>query len=712
MEIRHDISGMATVISSALFAVLLPQWCEGTATLNAGHENLLFVAAANGSTVYREQDNLAYDLDFSTSNGGINIVGVSLIPNTLGSATFTASAVNPTTVRVRLLAGTAAPADYNNAIGGTLNLSWSHDGVPGNANLNFELRAVDVGELVIFEGYTSTSLADSDITPITINGRPPFGASRYTWAGTPPAIPAGLSFSLVNHDGISVPNDRRWVRVEGGPAWTNQNTTFTIQFGNNPGNMANLPVLTYDLRLRSFSGVTIYKGQSLYTLQGPISAPGATPGGYTVATTVADGSSITLHPELGAVNTYSPASGWDTDTTMDVDVTDGDFCTTLTVRDVDVRFRDLKADGYTIFRGHVVGEGIINTSLPNDTYLVTQESGASAFPVITGATGTTPLLAFGNNGAISGLPTPPPTSQWAVDDTMNILIKDGSRPRSRVGRAVSFRELPDDLTYFDQQTSQTDATAPSPVGPYVIEALDPNWLNAPFGDPVLLPGSAPQPGFSGSGALQAYLNSGASPAAHSNFLVITNGPRPWSAGASIDFQLRHFASSGVKITAANPVVIPENGNFLVDTVDAGGSWTWSSATLSGFSGGSVSVASSPSPSGFFTAANVSGAGTLTFEVGPSSSSPDHPTVSVVLIATTEGAPIPAASAWGVVVMLFLILVSGTIIVHRRFETATRPRCPATPTWPHRCANRCHHAIEEWKLFQDSNRVGIRGPMRS
>ena len=93
-----------------------------TATLNTNHENLLFVAAADGSTVHREQDNLAYDLEFTTSDGGINIVGVSLIPNTLGSATFTAVAVGPTTVRVTLQAGTAAPADYNGALSGSLNL--------------------------------------------------------------------------------------------------------------------------------------------------------------------------------------------------------------------------------------------------------------------------------------------------------------------------------------------------------------------------------------------------------------------------------------------------------------------------------------------------------------------------------------------------------------------------------------------------------------
>ncbi len=661
---RHVSVVLGTNIFLSIAGVA-PSICEATATLDAGHENLLFVAAADGSTVEREQDNLAYDLDFTTSNGAINIVGVSLIPNTLGSATFNAFAVNPTTVRIQLVAGTAAPADYNNAIGGTLNLSWSHDGVPGNANLNVELRAVDVAQLVVFKGYTSNSLADSDITPITINGRPPFGATQYTWSGTPPSTPSGLSFSMVNHDEIFGTSDRRWVRVGGGPAWTNQNTTFTIQFGNNSGNMANQPVLTLDLRLRSFSGVTIYKGQSLYTPEGPISATGAAPGGYTLATTVTNGSSITLHPDLGSVNTYNPAGGWDTDTTMDVDVTDGSFCTTLTVRDVNVRFRDLKADGYTIFRGHIVGEGIIDTSLPNDTYLVTQEGGASAFPVITGATGTTPLLTFGNDGSVGGLPTPPPESQWAVDDTVNILIKDGSRPRSRVGRAVSFREFPDDLTYFDQQISQADATAPSPVGAYAIEALDPTWLNAPSGDPVLLAGNAPRPDFSGSGALQAYLNGGASPTVHTNFLVITNGPRPWSAGASIDFHLRHFASSGMKITAASPLVIPENGNFPVDAVDAGSSWTWSSAALVGFAAGSVNVASSPGPSGFFTATGVFGAGTLTFDVGPSSTDPDHPMVSVELVAATAGAAIPAMSVWGIVVLILLMLASGTTVLHRQ-----------------------------------------------
>lgn len=623
-----------------LLPVLLgePRICEATATLKAKHDNLLFVAAADGSAVHREQDNLAYHLEFDTSDGQINILGLTLIPNTLGSATFNAFASGPATATVELVAGTAAAADYHGAISGTLNLSWSHNGVPGNANLHIELRAIDTAESVVFKGYTSNSMANSDITPITLNGTPPFGASQYLWTSLPPISPAGLSLSLIDHDGPLEPQKRRWILVSGGPPWTDQNTTFGIQIGNQPNNMAHQPVLTFDLRLRSFSGVTIYRGQSLYTLEGPISAQGAAPGGYTLTTSVTDGSSVTLHPTLGSVNTYNPASGWDTDTTMDVDVTDGDFCTTLTVRDVSVRFRDLQADGYTIFRGHVIGEGVIDTSLPNDAYLVMQEAGASAFPFITGQTGTTPLLSFGSDGSVSGIPTPPPASQWAVDDTVNILIKDGARPRSRVGRAVSFREFPDDLSYFEQQTSQAEATAPSPVGSYTIDALDPQWLNAPVGDPALLPGSAAQPAFSAAGALQAYLNGSASPATHTNFLVITNGPRPWSAGAAINFRLRHFASSGVTIDAGNPLVIPQNGDFLVDTVDAGSSWTWSSAALTGFAAGSVGVSSSPGSSGFFTATAVSGAGKLTFVLGPSPANPDHPLVFVQLSAVTDSGP--------------------------------------------------------------------------
>jgi len=131
----------------------------------------------------------------------------------------------------------------------------------------------------------------------------------------------------------------------------------------------------------------------------------------------------------------------------------------------------------------------------------------------------------------------------------------------------------------------------------------------------------------------------------------------------------------MKITAANPLVIPENGNFLVETADSGSSWTWSSAALPGFSAGSVGVSSSPGPSGFFTATNVIGAGKLTFDVGPSPTNPDHPTVSVQLIAVTEGAAIPAASVWGIVVLLLLVLASGTMPVHRRCTIAWRRALP-------------------------------------
>ncbi len=169
LTLRYPDSAPPKIIMSTFIVLGVLHHCQAAATLNANHGNLLFVAAADATTVYREQANLAYELQFTTSNGAINLTGVSLIPNTVGSATFNAYASGPSTVTVELVPGTAAPTDYTGPGSGTLNLSWTHDGVPGNANLNVELRAIDVAQLVVFEGYTSTSLADSDITPITIN---------------------------------------------------------------------------------------------------------------------------------------------------------------------------------------------------------------------------------------------------------------------------------------------------------------------------------------------------------------------------------------------------------------------------------------------------------------------------------------------------------------------------------------------------------------
>ena len=608
---------------------------HSTATLNTNHENLFYVAAADMSTVYREQDNLAYDLKFTTSDAGINIVGISLIPSTIGSATFNAYAVSPTTIRIELLPGSAAPGDYYNALSASPNLSWSHDGVASNINLNIEFRAVDAGAVVVFEGYTTTSAANSDITPISINGTPPFGASKFSWIPLAPSSPSGLSFNLVDHDGIFGTSFRRWAKVSigTGPAWTNQNTDFKVEFQNNLGNIIHNPVLTFDLRLRSFSPITIYQGQVLHSAEGPISATGAGPGGYGLTTFPDDGSNISLHPDLGAVDSYNPASGWDTDTEMDVEITDGTLCTTITVRDINVRFRALKADGYTIFKGHARGEKIINTALPNDTYTFSQLGGASAFPVVTAASGITPLVSLDIDGSFQGFITPPPSNQWATDDSFDMLIKDGTRPQSRVSRAISLRELPANLSYFDQQIAATDATIPSPAGSYTFSAIDPSWIPSPSGTPpVFLGPGDPQPIFSGSGELLDYINGSPSPVSYPNILLIGNGSRPWSAGTGVLFFLRHISFAGSKVDAGNPVEIPQNGNFDLDTVDPGTSWTWSSASLSGFISGSVSISSGSGPSATFSSTNVDGSGKLTFDIGPGSTSPFHPTITIQLDA--------------------------------------------------------------------------------
>jgi hypothetical protein len=354
---------------------------------------------------------------------------------------------------------------------------------------------------------------------------------------------------------------------------------------------------------------------------------------------------------------------------MDVEVSYGIFSMTSSVRDVDVRFRALLGDGYTLVEGHQRGEEVINIALPNDTYSFDIEPGSSAFPTIS-QSGITPELDFAEGGDVTDILMPPPDVYWGSEDTFNLLIRDGARPLSRVPRNVSFRKFPSELTYFEQQVSAEPAIQPSVVGDYAINAVDCAGLTSPLGTlPSLLADPSPRPVFATTGALDGYLFGGATPTAHVNCLLIDDATRPWSAGALVRFELRYFADFAAnKFNAGNPLLVPENGSFDVQIIDALDDWAWSIPSLTGFDAGIVTVGAAESATGSFSASGVMGVGRLLFAVGASQTNPDHPLVYVELGPGPPGVPLMDGPGRGLVALL-LLLSAGLVMRFRSFATA-------------------------------------------
>ncbi len=605
-------------------------------TVKTGHRLLLYVAVTDGVIMDREQSNLTYDLEFEIE-GPILSAGL-VVPN-IGAALFSA-APNGTKVSLTLLS--APPSAYSGLLSGTLTLNYDHDGDAGSADLYVEFRKIDVSEAVLFQGYTCNPPETTDITPITLNGMPPFGATAYDWTLS---ASSGLSgaYPLLVNAGAGGQQKERWLKVLGGSNWTDANGNVTIEIFDSDGMMAHRPAIVFDVLLRNFSNLTIFDQQVFYAHDGPISAVGLSPGNYDLLPTVDDGSLISLDSTYGGVVSAIPVGGWASGTQMDVEISEGEFCTTLTVHDVDLRFRSIMSDGYTLFRGHARGQEVIDLAPIHDTYSLQIQPGSTAFPIISSASGTTPWLSFDENGTCTSISTPPPVGYWGTDDSFNLLVQDGSRPYSMIPRNVSFRAFPDELSYFEQQLSADPATVASTAGGFDIHAVDCDWLVTPFGTPpAYLGDSDPRPVFSSTGALQNYEDGGATPTVHSNCLLIADGDRPWSAGSEIDFELRYFADdSGTKITPEYPLQIPEDGAFEVRVIDDGNIWSWSSAELIGFDTGSVSVSGAESATGVFTATAVSGQGSLQFNLGPSQTNPDHPWVLIELDAVDgDGVGVP------------------------------------------------------------------------
>ncbi len=588
---------------------------------------LLYVAVTDGVTIDRQQINLTYNLGFEISGP---VLAASMVLPNIGPALFS---VTPNGNHVTLTLDSAPASAYSGLLSGTLFLNFNHDGDPGSVELDVEFRALDVGHAVVFEGYTTTSSETSDITPMALNGAPPFGATSYVWNVLGSSGLGGADVALANH--LNGGQQKlRWLNVWGGTDWTDVNGTATIEINKSGGSLVHMPSITLDVLLRSFSDLTIFEQQVFYPHEGPISAIGLSPGDYNLLPIVDDSSNIVLDPNLGSVVSASPVGGWAYGTEMDVEITDGAFCPTLTVRDVDLRFRSLLSDGYTLFQGHTRGQEVIDLSLIHDTYTLLIYPGSTQFPIISSGSGTTPDLSFDANSTCTSIITPPPLGYWGTDDSFNLLIEDGDRPRSMIPRNVSFRAFPAKLSYFDQQLSADPATIASTAGGFDIQAVDSSWLVSPFGTPPdYLAGAQPRPVFTASGALLSYEDGGVSPATHDNSLLITDGDRPWSAGTGIKFELRHIADDmGAMITPGNPLQIPGNGSFEVQVIDGDKAWSWSGAQLIGFDTGSVSVSGGESATGFFTANSVTGLGNLKFNLGPSQTNPDHPWIHIGLNA--------------------------------------------------------------------------------
>ncbi len=624
MNRRLGYSLILLVLASALHGSLAQ---AAITTVKTSHRQLLFVAVTDGVTMDREQSNLTYNLEFEIE-GPILSAGL-VVPN-VGTAIFSA-ATNGTTVALTLVS--APPNAYSGLLSGTLTLNFDHDGDAGSADLYVEFHTLDVGEAVLFHGYTCNPPESSDITPMAVNGAPPFGATAFDWNLS---ASSGLSgaYPLLVNAGVGGQQKQRWLKVLGGTNWTDANGDVTIEIFDSDGMMALRPAIVFDVLLRTFSDLTLFDQQVFYPYDGPISAVGLLPGSYDLLPTVDDGSTISLDPTYGGVLSASPVGGWAYGTQMDVEVSEGDFCTTLTVHDVDLRFRSIMSDGYTIFRGHVRGEEVIDLALIHDTYSLQIQPGSTAFPIISAASGTTPWLSFDENSTCTGISTPPPIGYWGTDDSFNLLVRDGSRPSAMIPRNVSFRAFPDELSFFEQQLSADPATVASTAGGFDIQAVDCDWLVMPAATPpIYLTDPDPRPVFTAAGALLDYLDGGATPTAHVNCLLIADGDRPWSAGSEIDFELRYFADdTGDKITPGYPLEIPENGAFEVQVIDDGNIWSWSGAELIGFDTGSVSVSGAESATGTFTATAVTGQGSLQFNLGPSQTNPDHPWVQVELDA--------------------------------------------------------------------------------
>lgn len=128
------------------------------------------------------------------------------------------------------------------------------------------------------------------------------------------------------------------------------------------------------------------------------------------------------------------------------------------------------------------------------------------------------------------------------------------------------------------------------------------------------------------------------------------------------------ADSAVWVDSGNPLVIPQDGPFTAQVVDAGDDWTWANAALNGFTSGSVVVGGTGGPVGSFNATNVAGFGQLQFTLEGTSTGAAHPKVTILLPATASGGAVPTLSEWGLLSLMLAVLVFGTLILDRRRAT--------------------------------------------